>query len=69
MTLARAIERSPLHAATRPARRSGGTVVAMKIKGAIRIVESLSNPAIKRAVPRPFDLASKDWRPVKERVA
>jgi len=59
-----AIRKSDCGAARRPGRK-GGVIVAMAVKGMVRLVASLENPSI-TGLLRKCDLDSRDWTPVTE---
>jgi hypothetical protein len=61
-----AIRKSDCGAARRPGRK-GGVIVAMAVKGTLRLVASLENPSV-TALLKKCDLDSRDWTPVKEKA-
>ena len=63
MKLEAAIRKSPRGAAQRRSRK-GRLIVAMAVKGTLRIVVSLENPRIV-GLAKDVDLDSNEWRPCK----
>lgn len=63
MKLEQAVRKSPRGAAQRRGRK-GGTIVAMVVKGTVRLVVSLENPRIVGLVEK-VDLDSNEWSPCK----
>jgi hypothetical protein len=67
MTLEKAIRKSPGGAAQRST-RNGTLIVAMIVKGRLRIVQSLENPRV-TALVSATDLDSKEWTPITAKEA
>lgn len=62
MKLEKAIRKSDCGVAQRPSRK-GGMIVAMVVKGTVRLVRSLENPRV-TGLLGVRDLNSSDWSPV-----